>query len=255
MLLSTILSEIEKNQPLASTEVASEPASTYRGRIGQKRAAEEAIKRLKFDYRNALMSSTLFIVVTGPSQDQFSKTASGSFGCFTADPDSLFKELASKINPTLYGREGTKHLFSIAENVLYDKLMELGIMSHEPFYFNEKYNVGVKSADEFALLLRRAITDQLGPELVGVNAVDSIVDTALKNKHGSDVTPIVLNTSDEKFALDLYNNVGRINKVKAFLVSAGKPSKTLQAVKDVVVVKNVNEESVFEALTAIRDKT
>lgn len=254
MSLTNILTELEKNIPIAQTEVPSEPSTTYRGRIGLKRSAEEVVKRLKLDYRNELMNSTVFIVVTGVAQEQLTSVACGStFGCFSSDPDSLFSYLASKVNPTLFGREGVRHLFNIAGNVLEDRALELDIASYPMLQFNEKYNTGVNSANELSVLLKRAITDQVGSEIVGINAIHSIVDKAISTKHSAEVTPVVLNTSDEKFALDLYKNLGRL-KSKTFLVVAGKPSKALQVVKEAVVVKNVSEDSVGEALATIRNR-
>ena len=102
-------------------------------------------------------------------------------------------------------------------------------------------------------LIRTAINEQVGSEIVGVNAVYSIVDKAIAKKHVAPVTPIILNTSDEKFALDLQTNLNRL-KLKTFLVVAGKASKTLHGVKDALFVKNVSEESVGEALSAVRSK-
>lgn len=253
MSLVNILSEIKKNLPLAEAIVDNEPGTTYRGRVGLKKAAIETVSRLKNDYRKELLSSTFFIVVTGPAQEQFAQLASNpAFECFCSDPESLYKELASKVEPTLYGREGTRHLFGIASNALYDKAMELNIDSHNMLQFSEKYNMGVKNANDFASLLKAAMNDQVGSEIVGLNAVYSLVDKAIENGHSARVTPVLLNTPDEKFALDLLQNLGRL-KTKTFLVVAGKPSKTLN-VKDAVVVKNVNEESVGEALAAIGGK-
>jgi hypothetical protein len=101
-------------------------------------------------------------------------------------------------------------------------------------------------------LIRNAIVDQVGSELVGINAVHSIVDSAIAKNHSDPVTPVVLNTSDEKFALDLQKNLKRLTS-RVFLVSAGK-SESFKNNKDVMTVKKVSEETVGEVLSNIRNK-
>jgi hypothetical protein len=254
MSLSTILKEMETNRPNADMDVQMGSEATYGGRVGLKRAATETLKRLKLQYRNELMTSTAFIVVTGDGRDSFGQLASGdNFGCFLADPEEFYKDLASRINPTLFGREGVRQLFNIAGNILEDKALELDINSYPMLMFNEKYNSAVNSVEDFVPLIRNAVNDQVGSEIVGINAIHSIVDKAIGKNHSASVTPVVLNTADEKFALDLQNNLKRLTG-KVFLVVAGKASKNLYKTKEVVLVKTVSEESVGEALATIRSK-
>jgi len=253
MELKTILEKMETSRPNAEMEVQTNPASTYGGRLGLKRAATETLKQLRIEYHRQLLSSTVFIIVAGSNKDRFSELASSdAFGCFSVDPEEFYKDIASRINPSLFGRESTRALFNIAGNVLEDKALELDIQSYPSLAFSEKYNRGVSGPDDFASLIRSAVNDQVGSEIVGINAVYSIVDKAIGKKHAATVTPVVLNTSDENFALDLQTNLKRLTK-KVFLVVAGK-SKTLKAIKDVIFVKDVSEESVGEALTTIRGK-
>ena len=263
MNLENILKEMEVARPNAEMDLQMGNANTYGNRLGLKKAATETLKRLKVDYRKQLLTSTLFIVVTGPGRDAFSELAAGpSFGCFSVDPESFFKQIASKVTPSLFGRESTRALFGIAGNLFEDRALDLDIVSYPMLMFNDKYNRSVKDADDFAVLLRNAVNDQVGAEIVGINAVDSIVDSAIQRRHSDVVTPVILNTSEEGFALDLAKNLrshrlpdGTLRGLtsKVFLVVAGKPSKTFQG-RDAVFVKNVTEESVGEALASIRNK-
>ena len=264
MSLSTILNEMEANRANADMDVNLGSPNTFGSRQGLKRAGTEAIKRLKTDYRNELMSSTVFIVVTGGSRDQFSELATGeTFGCFSSDPEDFYKDLVSHIDPSLFGREGTRQLFNIVGNLLWDKCIDLDITSYNAVQFSEKYNLGVSNASELVPLVRTAVNDQLGSEIVGINAIHSIVDKAIEKRHTNPVTPLILNTSDEKFALDLYTNLKfhvdskgerRGVTAKVFLVVAGKASRDLHRTNGALSVKVVSEESVGEALTAIRSK-
>src|ERR1700688_1242045 len=140
MSLKKILNEMEQNRPNAEMDVTLGTPNTYGSRVGLKRAATEAIKRLRIDYRNELMTSTVFIVVTGTGRDQFTQLASlDTFGCFSSDPEEFYRDLASRINPTLFGRESLRQIFNIAGNVLEDKMLELDIGSYNAVQFSDKY--------------------------------------------------------------------------------------------------------------------
>jgi hypothetical protein len=269
MSLATVLKEMETNRPQAEMDVTLGSPNTYGGRVGLKRAATETMKRLKLQYRNELMESAVFIVVTGSDRDNFTRLASAdTFECFSTDPEEFYRDLASRIDSSLFGRENVKNLFNIAGNVLEDKALELDIGSYNMLRFSEKYNSAVNNVEDFIPLIRDAINDQVGPEIVGINAINSVVDKAIAKNHSATTTPIVLNTADERFALDLYKNLPELvkrgamgqkeydnkKKGKAFLVIAGKTTKSLRSTEGAVSVKLVSEESVGEALTAIRSK-
>jgi hypothetical protein len=245
---------MEKNKPNAAMDLTLGNPQTYTARMGVKRAAAEAIKRLEIDYRKELTSSAVFILVTGNGRDQFTQLASGeTFGCFSADPDAFYKDLVSRVNPSLFGRESARHLFNIIGNNLEDKMLELDVNSYNALMFNDKYNSAVRTPEELVPLVRNAVNDQVGSEIVGLNAVHSIVGDAIKRGHAAKVTPVILNTQDETFALDLLKNLKRLTS-KVFLVVAGKATKTLTATEHAVLVKSVSEESVGEALEKIRSK-
>jgi hypothetical protein len=264
MSLTSILKEIETNRPNAEMDVNIGNEATYRGRAGLKRAATETLKRLRIDYRNELMSSTVFIVVTGAARDQFTELATNeTFGCFSSDPEAFYKDLTSRISPKLFGRENVKNLFNIAGNILETKALELDINSYPSLSYNDRYNLPATTPEEFVPIIRNAINDQVGAELVGIDAIHSIVDAAIKKSHTAKITPLVLNTSDEKFALDLYKNLKKRKLAdgtssglsdKVFLVVAGKSSKEMQKTDGAVVVKTASEESVGEALVKIKDR-
>ncbi len=254
MSLVKILREMEENRPNSEMVLTMENPNTHGAKVGLKRSATEALLRLRTEYRKELLASTVFIITTGTAKDQFTELASNEiFDCFSADPEEFYKDIASRIDPTLYKRESIRHLYNIAGNILEDKCLELDIISFPMLMFSEKYNIGVTNAEEFAASLKNSINDQVGSEIVGINAVNSIVDLAIKRNHSAKVTPLVLNTSDEKLALDLLKNLKRLTP-RTFLVVAGKSSKELKDNKEVILVKNVTEDTVGEALTSIRNK-
>lgn len=263
MNLTEILNKINEARPNAEMDLNMVDPNTYRARVGLKQAAIQNLKYLKVDYRNEVMKTVAFIVVTGSNRESFTQLATAdTFGCLSADPDQFFADLTSRINPTLFGREGLRQLFNIAGNILEDKAIELDLGSYNMLQFSEKYNRGIKTADEFKLLIKEAINDQIGSEIVGINAVHSVVDNAISKGYSGAVTPILLTTDDEKFALDLTTNLKRRQLAdgtyrgltkNVFLVVAGKSSKTLPAVEGLVSVKKVSEETVAESLSIIRN--
>lgn len=264
MSLQTILKDIELNREFAEMNAELGPETTRVGRMGQKRNAVENIKRLKAQYRKELMTSTLFIIVTGSARNHFADMATGeTFGCLANDPDSIYTELASKIDTRLYGRESTKNLFNIITNLLQDKALDLDIQSYNGLMFNERYNTTVTTAEELVPVLRRAVNEQVGSEIVGINAIFSIVDEAIKKQHSAIVTPVILCTEDESFARDLLRNlkshrgadgVNRGLTQNVFLVGAGKVSKELKDSGASIFVKQITEDSVGEVLADIRAK-
>lgn len=264
MSLSTILEQMNQTRPNAEMDVTLGNPSTYNGRLGLKKASTETMKRLKLEYRNELMKTAAFIVVAGSNREAFIQLASSeAFGCFSVNPDDFFNDVVSRVKPTLFGRETVKNLFNVVGNLLEDKMGELDINSYPTLRYNDKYNSSVNNASDLMFLVRSAVTDQIGAEVVGVNAIHSVVDAAIKNGHSAFVTPILFSTDDERFALNMYTNIKRRKHSdgtfsgitdRVFLIVAGKASKELTKTEGAVVVKNVTEESVGEALSTIRSK-
>jgi hypothetical protein len=269
MTLNKILEEMATNRPYAEMDITLGNDSTHRARVGQKKAAQETISRLKATYKEELLKSTAFIIVTGSGRDAFSElAATEAFGCFLADADDFYKDLVARISPpsikpSLYTRENTKNLFNVAQNVLREKASELGVRSYLPLYFSEKYNRGVKTAEEFLPLLKTAMTEQVGTEMIGLNAVNAIVDEAIKRNYSAAVTPIVFNVEDGTSALSLQKDLkkhtlkdgttgGLTDNV--FLVIVGTAPKAIKSTEGAFLVKTVSEETVGEALSKISNK-
>ena len=254
MSLSQILKEMAVTKPIAEADITMENPGTYNARVGLKKASEEQLKYLKLQYRNELRSSLAYIVVTGGQRGAFTELATtDTFGCFSVDPEAFYMDLASRVSPALFGRESIKYMFNIVSNILEDKATELELRSYPMLSFNDKYNRAVNNVQELAEVIKEAINDQVGSELVGLDAAYSVVDMAIQKNHTAAVTPIILSTGDEKLALDLQKNLKRLTS-KVFLVVTGKASKSLQLADGAIAVKTVNEDSVGSALSAIKSK-
>lgn len=253
MSLASVLEQIKKVKPFAEENTDTGPAETLNGRRGRKRQAIEQLKELKFQYRDDLRRSAIYILVTGSNRDAFSETATKEFKCFSADPEGFYKDLANRIPPALYtNKESISGIFDIVGRHLEDKALELGISQYNQLIFRQGYRQAVHSVEDLVGLLKTAINEQMGGEIVGINAVHQLTDEAIEKEHAKKNTPIILNSGDEKLVLDLADSLERLTP-KVFLVVAGKGTKALNAVEGVLKVKEVTNDSVENMLTTIQN--
>lgn len=251
MSLETTVKKLQELKPFAEENVEAGPIETLNGRRGRKNQAIEQIENLKRQYLSELLGSAIFIVVVGSKRDEFEKIATGEkFGLFSANPETFYKELAGRVDPRVYGNAGQSDIFDILGRHLEDKMIELGLTQYNQMVFRETYVQPINNVEQLTGLLKTAINDQIGAEIVAVQAVNSISDTAIKIGHVSTVTPIVLNTQDERLALDLMRDLQL--KRPAYLIVAGKTSKELRGVDGSISLKDVSEESVQSSLTQIK---
>jgi hypothetical protein len=210
------------------------------------------LKDLKEEYITELRTSAVFILVSGSGKDQFAEIAKNEFKCFTADPEGFYKDLANRLPVTLYNQKTPpSNLFDIMGRHLEDKATEMKIEAYPLMVFKAKYQKACNGKEDFVQLIKEAVNDQMGSEIAGIHVVRELADEAIQAGHGGKLTPIILATDDEKFALDLKSNLGRIQS-RAFLVAAGKGAKTIRSTEGAFTVKEVTNESVENILTNIR---
>ena len=253
MLLSKILEQIKVNQEHANAPLEREPVSTYTGRLGRQQRAKESLKDLKRDYRKALRESALFMIVAGSAKDEFASIVTNdTFKLFAADPTDLYKDLANRVNPSLYqGSHNNQDIFEILGRHLEDKAMELGVTEYPQPTFKQEYRRNITSKDGVVQLATDVINQQVGAELAGLNAIFTLTDKAIAANHSSKTTPIVLTVGSDQLALDLLAALPRLTK-NVYLVVAGKASKALKSVPGALLIKEVTEESVGHTLATIK---
>lgn len=252
MALAEILQEIKKLKPFAEENLDGGSMETLAARRGRKIQSLEQIRQLRTAYRREINRNSLFIVVTGSSRDAFAKIALEELGVFTSNPESLYRDLAARVSPELYmGKETLANLFDVLGRHLEDKALELDIVGYPMLRFQDKYRTAVNNTEDFVSLVKRSINDQIGAEISGINAISSIIDTAISREHTAKTTSITLPTSDETLVTELMRDLGRLTP-KVFLVVAGKSSKAMRSVDGAIFVKEPNIESVTEALKEIK---
>jgi hypothetical protein len=250
--LSDTMKEIKTNLPFTEEDVETGPRETMAARRGRKARAIEQIKTLKRDYRRGLLQSAAFIIVTGSEKDAATTLATDKFDCFSARPNAFYEALADRIPEALWkGKDSMVNLFDVIGRHLYDMAVDLDLNEYNQLIFKQEHYVSIKTKEDLVSLLKKAINAQVGSEIVGIQSVTSIVDTAIKRDHTAKVTPIVLATDDEALALDLDTSLRRLHPRGVFLVVAGKGTKNLRAVPGVVQVKEPTEETVGKALQQI----
>lgn len=251
MSLETTIQKLKELKPYAEENVEEGPVETLNGRRGRKNQALEQIGNLKRQYLSELLSSAVFIVVVGSKRDEFEKVATSKpYSLFATDPETFYKDLAGRVDRRVYGNSGQTDIFDILGRHLEDKMLELGLREYNQMVFRESYVQPINNVEQLTTLLKTAINDQIGAEIVAVQAVNSIVDKAIENNHKTSTTPIVLNTQDEQLALDLIRDLQQ--KRPAFLVVAGEVGKKLTGIEDSVVLEEVNKASVKTALDQIK---
>lgn len=252
MSLQTVLAEIKSVKSFAEEDTNSGPPETLNTRRGRKAQAIEQLKRLKRDYRQQLMQNTVFIIATGSGREEFTKSAVEDFGLFSVDPEAFYKDLASRIPEVLYkGKEGVSNIFDVVGRHLEDKMMELDVNSYNQLLFKAGYAKAVNSVDEFTQLLKSAINQQIGSEIAGIQAVASLTDIAIEKNHADKITPVVLSTGDEEFALQLLKDLERLT-TRVFLAVSGDTKNNLKSVDGALLLKDTTKKAVETALKEMR---
>lgn len=256
MSLTKIIEEIKQTLPFAHEDVEAGPVETLKGRRGRKNQAIERLKQLKREYRRSILDTAVFIIVTGDKREAYASIAK-NFSCFSVDPDEFYKDLANRIPPTLYQSESLINLFEIIGRHLEDKALELDISEYSQIIFRQEYREVVKNKEALIELLKKAINQQIGSEIVGIQSVTSILEDAIKLGHGGKITPIILATNNEAFAIKLDEDLLRLRPRGVSVVVAGKCSKTLKAQIDsgtssrFSLIKEVTGETVEKSLVSI----
>jgi hypothetical protein len=251
MSLKSILAQIQEQQALATQDTEGGNPATLRTRQGMQRQAKEQLVGLELQYTEEILNNCTFILVNGDAKESFADIAAADFGCFSADPEAVYKELANRVPPELYlGSNNPIEAFDVLSRHLEDLANELAIQSYPLLQWNQNYSGAIATKEDFVALVKKAINEQVGSELVGIYTISKLVPKAIAAAHASQVTPIILPTNDDLLISDLSTNLERFG-TRSFVVTAGK-TKGKKTTSGSIVVKQANDESVREALSTIR---
>lgn len=256
MSLYDTLKQIKEIKPIAEADADEGPRETLAGRRGRKARAIETLKDLKKTYSDELRQSAMFILVIGDKRDEVATVASNFDGCFVADPEAVFTNLVDRIPQSLYlGKETVSNMFDILGRHLEDKAIEMGIVGYPQLIYRQEYAQHLSSREDFVKLVKRAMTEQVGGELVGIQTIFDLTKKAIDKNHGNKYTPIMLPSGDTKFALTVANDLERISS-KVFVLQAGTvtmPKKTSgTTVEADAKLEEVTKESVKKVLNSLK---
>lgn len=254
MSLSSCLEQINKVLPIATEEVEAGNPLTLGARRGRQRQAVEQLTVLKEDYARELLRTSVFVIATGTLADEFCAAAE-KFNGFVNDPEEFYNDLASRVNPALYENKTTvSNMFDVLGRHLEDKMRELGVLEYPQMIMKAHYSRTIKDVKDFAALVKESINEQVGAEVVGLQASKSSVDRAIERKHAGSTTLMLLPTQDETLGLALMKDLKRITP-NVFVVGCGnKIPKGLKDAADEHAIKKINEEALENVLKNIKNR-
>lgn len=249
MSLQNTMSEIKKVSHYANEEVAEMPRETLGGRMARQRKAQEELRMLTETYRQELLASSVFILVTGSERDQFLKTATEDFKFFTADADQFYADIADTLSTDLYvGKESSSNLLDVVSRVLENKALEVGIVGYPMLTFRQEHRRFINGKEDLIELIKEIVSTQIGAEVVGAQAAKTILSNAIASGHDANTTPVLLSVSGEKSLVDTAAGLERITR-RVYVITAGKTEITH---KNAIEVESVSKKSVEKALRILR---
>lgn len=222
MSLKEVLKEITDQKTIVNQDMTkvSMRARTYK--VGQIQSAKTRLETLYVNYKNALLESAVFMLTTGDSATKFAEVGEKSFKCFSMDAKQFYKDIASEISPQLYlNKNLSSSLFDVLNNVIETKMENLDVISYNTVMFSSKYQRNVKSEEELIEVIKQAVNEQIGSEVIGLYALEKISRQAVNEEYHSRLVPIILHTDDEALVGDIHSNIKKMNS-KAVVVTAGK---------------------------------
>jgi hypothetical protein len=246
MSLENVLEKISEEQIVANQDLNLVSPRVIAYKKGQVTAAKEKLELLRQDLKQEIIKRSVFIVVTGSEAQKFADIANQEFKCLSFSANRLATDIVNKLSDQLYlNRTLNANTFDIIDNLLEDEMKRLDIASYNKLAFNAKYLRNIKNKQDMIDLVNQAISDNVGSEVIGLDALDKTVNSVMDTKKVSRVVPIVLHTNNNSLTLDLAKNLKTITN-KVFTVSAGTQTNLTN-----FTIEETNEETVGQTLKQI----
>jgi hypothetical protein len=246
MSLENVLEKISEEQIVANQDLNLVSPRVIAYKKGQVTAAKERLELLRQDLKQEIIKRSVFIVVTGSEAEKFADIANQEFKCLSFSANRLATDIVNKLSDQLYlNKSLNANTFDIIDNLLEDEMKRLDIASYNKLAFNAKYLRNIKNKQDMIDLINQAIADNVGSEVIGLDALDKAVSSVMDTKKVSRVVPIVLHTGNNGLTLDLAKNLKAITN-KVFTVSAGTQTNLTN-----FTIEETNEETVGQTLKQI----
>jgi hypothetical protein len=213
MDLKVLVKEVKALKVLASQDPGAHP-QTHAVKLGKIRRAKEDLKERFNSYKNEVSRRIVFILVSGPGAEAFRDIATNEdFGCFSADPEGIYKDVVKNINPRLYENHPfSPDVLNTVSNYFQDVADEIGLMSYPMMVFKNSYAKTIKSKDDLIQSVKRAVNEDVGSEVVGHYIIQKVTEQALSENFAGKIVPVVVYSADEDLISDLNKNLRRISR-------------------------------------------
>lgn len=233
-----LIKEIEKKKVIANSELPTDPR-TFTTKLGHIKRAKEDLKQLFLDYRKAVQNKALFILVKGNQSESFVNIAQDEFECFGVEGEEIFEKIIEPINERYYdNQQSSPALFDLMMSSFNDICDDIGILGYPAVLFESKYLKRLRSKEDLLELTKKAFSEKVGTDLVGLYATDVVARKAVNSGYKGQTIPIVIHSKDKELIDDLEKSLKNINP-NVFKIS---------------VTKKQNDKLVKEKLLAIREK-
>lgn len=248
-MLEQILNQINEQKKIAEIDLSEVSPRAYPYKKGQVDSAKNKLEGLYIDYKNEILNRAVFILVTGDKAENFASIAKEDYGCFSIKGETLASEIVEDISPQLYqGKTVNASIFDVVDSVLEKKMKALDVLSYNSLMFNVKYQRVVKNKNEMISVVRDAVNDIVGGEVVALDALERATKEAVNKNYKSKIVPILIYSEDFKLTQTLSRDIVKINP-RIVRVLAGESEVTnLNAIAELT---DIDSEVVGEALKKI----
>lgn len=250
MSLQKLVEEVKKQKAYANDDLSNATPQTRIPREGRKRAAQMRLEELFFQYRNEIRSRILAILVTGDGADEFGAIAKNSDAKLDSiEGDLLYSSLSEELDERLLGASGSASVvLDVASRYLEDVALEIGVKEYNQLIYKSKYQSVVKNREDAKKLIREAVLEQIGAEMNALTVLSVAANIAYNENFDGKLFPIMVKARNEENLQELRNALSSMGS-KAIVISTGSSK-----VEDSIKVKEVDEESVLEALKKVKQK-
>lgn len=219
-MLEELLEEINKQKKDASIDIDAVDPRVREHTKGRVRRAKDQLEQLYVQYKNEILRRSVFILSTGQNAKAFANIAEEEYKCFKIDGDSFYKDIVDQLHPDLYeGKTVNSSVFEVLNNLLEDRMKNLDVISYNSLMFDTRYQRTVKDKNEMIQVAREAITDVIGGEVLGLDALERVSQEAVNKEYKSKMVPIVIYSEDEEFVKKASEQVKNLT-TKVFVVNS-----------------------------------
>jgi len=250
-IFSEIIENIKKKEAIASADV-SQAMPGYQTRLGQIRRAKTDIEELQRQYQENIKELAVFILATGSQANSFASIAEDEYGCFSIAVDEFYSDLVKDVSPALFkGVSANSQLFDIVNDIFTEQALQLGIVSYPQMIFKTEYKKILNNRKDLVDLIKRAFTDSVGGEVVGLYAIKVAAKKGLDIEFTGKVAPIVLFSKDQSIIKQLSKDLRYISN-NVHIVATGSVNKDIQDNAIDSIIKP-GKKSVEKTLLSIRE--